>query len=561
MRDVAHIQYMPLDFRGLFDARVPQSLVDCIADLLRWNPAARLTSEQCIDHPYFHETIPHLQRTPPLPQIPFSSGQPPVVPPMERPAALDAPPRSLPPSHSHHTGARPAFANGETRVLPPPVATPENMNRIFLPPGHYRPDASAASALVNQLRELDLPTAELASYGTRQPVRAEETFGQRPAPQASYTEEPKRRQVSGTVYDGSVYEGSNPSIPHIQPQAQSTASFHQQQSPRQEPVHAQSRSSLHHQYTHTTPQQSPSQSNRDSLPSHVTAYVQQQQQQMALSPPQESYAPPPIEQSPVDARPPQPTIGKKKKWGLSSVFGGGDKSASSTSIVGSTSNLLSASTLKRTQSGQHSSDRSPIEAALPPLSDDPKKAKKEAAARAKELAMAQREATARAQQERARAVMQKRNQIVGDRVEGRSKVDLEYGRGDSTGLPTASAPANQSTASLHGRQQPQQQYAASSSRLAPVSTNMGATASTPNFPTQRTYASMPPSASLSSIRSLDSGQSQSTTNQLSAETLSKYDTGSRSKARRRENDYDHSESDHASLRNRSVLSIGTVDSE
>ena len=556
---------MPLDFRKLFDARVPQSLVDCIADLLRWNPAARLTSEQCIDHPYFHETIPHLQRTPPLTQIPFSSGQPPVVPPMERPAPLDAPPRSVPPSHSHHTGARPAFANGETRVLPPPVATPENMNRIFLPPGHYRPDASAASALVNQLRELDLPTAELASYGTRQPVRAEETFGQRPAPHAPYLEEPKRRQPSGSVYDGSVYEGSNPSIPHIQPQTQSTSSFHQQQqqSPRHEPPHAQSRSSLHQHYTHTTPQQSPSQqSNRDSLPPHVTAFVQQQQQQMAMSPPQESYIPPPIEQSPVDARPPQPTIGKKKKWGLSSVFGGGDKSASSTSIVGSTSNLLSASTLKRTQSGQHTSDRSASDTALPPLSDDPKKAKKEAAARAKELAMAQREATARAQQERARAVMQKRNQIVGDRVQGRSKVDLEYGRGDSAGIPDARNAANQSAASLHvHQQQQQQQYASSSSRLAPLSSNMGATASTPNFPTQRTYASMPPSASLSSIRSLDSGQSHSTTNQLSAETLSKYDTGSRSKARRRENDYDHSDSDHASLRNRSVLSIGTVDSE
>lgn len=513
---------------------------------MRWNPAARLTSEQCIDHPYFHETIPHLQRTPPLPRIPFSQGQPPVVPQMERPAALDAPPRSVPPSHSHHSGSRPAFANGDTRVLPPPVATPENMNRIFLPPGHYRPDASAASALVNQLRELDLPTAELASYGTRQPARADETFG-RPAPRAQYLEEPQRRHPSGTVYEGSAHGGSNPSIQHVQsPHGHSTASFHQ---------HQQS-TPPHHHAPHSD------HSNRSSLPPHVTAYVQQQQQ-MVLDTPPEAYAAPPIEQSAGDARPP-PAIGKKKKWGLSSVFGGGDKSSSTANIAASSPNLLSATTLKRTQSGQHTSDRSPVDATPPPISDDPKKAKKEAAARAKELAMAQREATARAQQERARAVMQKRNQIVGDRVHGKSKANLEFGRATSgTSGPTsdpggAIEQAGRSAASLHGR------YAASgsSSRLAPgpAGANMGATASTPNFPTQRTYASMPPSASLSSIRSLDSGQSHGT-NQLSAETLSRYDDGSRSKARRRNDDYDHSESDHASLFNRSVLSIGTVDSE
>jgi meiosis induction protein kinase IME2/SME1 len=469
---------------------------------------------------------------------------------MERPAALDAPPRSVPPSHSHHTGSRPAF-NGETRVLPPPVATPENMNRIFLPPGHYRPDASAASALVNQVRELDLPTAELASYGTRQPAPAVEKFEQRQAPRSQYLEEPQRRHASGSHYDGSVYEGSNPSIQHIQsqsPHGHSTASFHQH----------------HTQVPHHSSQQD-RHSERTSLPPHVTAYVQQQQQ-MVLDTPQEAYAPPPIEPTPNVSAPPPPTIGKKKKWGLSSVFGGGDKSSSTASIAASSANLLSVTTLKRTQSGQHTSDRSPVDATPPPLSDDPKKAKKEAAARAKELAMAQREATARAQQERARAVMQKRNQIVGDRVHGKSKANLEFGRATSgTSGPTpdpggANEQAAMSAASLQGR------YAApsgSSSRLAPgpSGANMGATASTPNFPTQRTYASMPPSASLSSIRSLDSGQSQSGGVQLSAETLSRYDGESRSKARKRTGDYDHSESDHASLRNRSVLSIGTVDSE
>jgi meiosis induction protein kinase IME2/SME1 len=278
----------------------------------------------------------------------------------------------------------------------------------------------------------------------------------------------------------------------------------------------------------------------------------------------EMYMPPPIEPTPDASRTGVPTIGKKKKWGLSSVFGGGDKST--TSLAQSTNNLLSTTSLKRTQSGQQTSERlSPAsEAPLPPLSDDPKKAKKEAAQRAKELEMAKREAAARAQKERARAVMQKRNQLVGDRSQSKTRSEIEFGMGDNVNSGPKPSPhgalgsAAQSAASLHNRHAP-----ASSSRLAPSGTIMSATASTPNFPSaQRTYASMPPSASLSSIRSLDSGQShQSGYDPLSADKLAAYDPSSRSKARRRNDDYDHSESDRVSLQSRSVLTIGTIDSE
>ncbi|KAF7339477.1 hypothetical protein MSAN_02162000 [Mycena sanguinolenta] len=37
---------------------VPVSLVHCIRDLLKYDPAARLTSRQCLDHPYLRETLP-----------------------------------------------------------------------------------------------------------------------------------------------------------------------------------------------------------------------------------------------------------------------------------------------------------------------------------------------------------------------------------------------------------------------------------------------------------------------------------------------------------------------
>ncbi|KAJ7808627.1 kinase-like domain-containing protein [Mycena leptocephala] len=37
---------------------VPVSLVHCIRDLLKYEPGARLTSRQCLDHPYLRETTP-----------------------------------------------------------------------------------------------------------------------------------------------------------------------------------------------------------------------------------------------------------------------------------------------------------------------------------------------------------------------------------------------------------------------------------------------------------------------------------------------------------------------
>lgn len=170
-------------FRSLFNDSVPQSLVDCIADLLRYNPKYRMTAAQCIDHPYFHETLPHLQQTLPLPRIPFSAGQPPphAIPrptlstvPMPPPPDVSVPARKLPPSHAHTPReARPAFANGDIRTLPPPMGTPDSQassQRAFFPQ-HIPPHVSSSS-LVHQLRELDLPTDDLGSYGQRPPEAA-----------------------------------------------------------------------------------------------------------------------------------------------------------------------------------------------------------------------------------------------------------------------------------------------------------------------------------------------------------------------------------------------------
>ncbi|KAH9486941.1 putative serine/threonine-protein kinase [Psilocybe cubensis] len=48
----------PKDFYALFAETVPRSLIDCIRDLLRYDPDKRLTSRQCLEHRYLFETIP-----------------------------------------------------------------------------------------------------------------------------------------------------------------------------------------------------------------------------------------------------------------------------------------------------------------------------------------------------------------------------------------------------------------------------------------------------------------------------------------------------------------------
>ncbi|KAI0076099.1 Pkinase-domain-containing protein [Panus rudis PR-1116 ss-1] len=99
----------PKNIYALFDRTVPVKLVDCIADLLKYDPDARLTSAQCMEHPYLLETAP-LNRPPPPPtQVAFT--------PQHRPhrngngvsstSLPSVPARDVPPSHSH-AGVNPA---------------------------------------------------------------------------------------------------------------------------------------------------------------------------------------------------------------------------------------------------------------------------------------------------------------------------------------------------------------------------------------------------------------------------------------------------------------------
>ncbi|WVR06050.1 hypothetical protein IAU60_003078 [Kwoniella sp. DSM 27419] len=539
----------PVPFRSLFAETVPESLVDCIRDLLLYNPKYRMTAAQCVDHPYFHETLPHLQRTPPLPRIPFAQGQP--APGAIRSAPLElaaaaAAPRQVPPSHAHTPHEhRPAFADGDMRTLPPPMGTPDSGSpggsRVMFPHHPHmqahRMDPRAyheASALVHQLRELDLPTDDLASYGIRPPPSPGA-----PSREPSYllspvqTIDPRSRSQQwasevalsthpatgpqSTLYDGSVFEGS-------QNAANSSPSFVNY-----------SNSSVNDQVTNQyIVQPKP----------HVTAYVQQQQRYAEETPRQAASPqmpmPPPIEPTIGAARAEKLAVtGKKKKWGLSSVFGGADKSTTELHTVSEAG--YAGSSLKRTQSG----NRPPERAQLSPVITDPKKAKKEAEKAAKEYEKAKREAAANLQKERARAVLQKRSQLIEARNQTHTKTELEFASANVND-PAMSAPKNP-------LRQASGMVSASTTMV-----NKGLPGSSLDL---REYAGGPGSTSLASVRSHESGQSGRSG--LSAAALKAYDEShgvGRHKARRRDDDDDHSMSSFGqhSLMSRSVLTVGTT---
>jgi meiosis induction protein kinase IME2/SME1 len=46
-------QINPKDIFSLFKPTTPTSLIECISDLLKYDPELRLTSQQCLQHPYF----------------------------------------------------------------------------------------------------------------------------------------------------------------------------------------------------------------------------------------------------------------------------------------------------------------------------------------------------------------------------------------------------------------------------------------------------------------------------------------------------------------------------
>ncbi|KAI0963595.1 hypothetical protein AcW1_000630 [Taiwanofungus camphoratus] len=97
----------PKNIYSLFDRSVPVKLIECISDLLKYDPDVRLTSRQCLEHPYLLETTPLNNPPGPPSQLNQTSVTAPSV---NSKQALrngfttslhSVSPRHLPPSHSH----------------------------------------------------------------------------------------------------------------------------------------------------------------------------------------------------------------------------------------------------------------------------------------------------------------------------------------------------------------------------------------------------------------------------------------------------------------------------
>ncbi|KAJ8083989.1 Serine/threonine protein kinase [Marasmius tenuissimus] len=114
----------PRDIHELFDRSVPLALVHCIRDLLKYDPDARLTSTQCLHHPYLVESLP--RNNIPLPSGVRISTSLPYVSTTNRNNVLHSPsttlgslsPRSVPPSHSHHSPIPNAASTHRTAFYP-----------------------------------------------------------------------------------------------------------------------------------------------------------------------------------------------------------------------------------------------------------------------------------------------------------------------------------------------------------------------------------------------------------------------------------------------------------
>jgi serine/threonine protein kinase len=126
---LTYSQIQPKSIHALFDRSVPLKLVECITDLLKYDPDTRLTARQCLDHPYLAETM--LKNNPP---IPISS--PPPLQSRPFPRASQQQPASLTPNppepYPLPTPNPLPFRNHRPISTPPPLtALPSTHHQII----------------------------------------------------------------------------------------------------------------------------------------------------------------------------------------------------------------------------------------------------------------------------------------------------------------------------------------------------------------------------------------------------------------------------------------------
>jgi meiosis induction protein kinase IME2/SME1 len=368
----------PIDFSSLFDLRiVPLQLVDCIFLLLRFDPKLRISTQQCLQHPYFHDIAARLHPLPTLPQ--------PVLPPtptsinqvhgssypISNPVAMISPPhsaqhghldsmtgRSVPPSHSHGTPApAPEYAHSTYSYRSRSSTASSHHSAAALAGipvyGPHAPGTASTShsdpydAARRQSVPLSVFSGDQQHPSWPSPPPGHH-FAAGPLPVPAFRQ-PRLSTAVSTFYDGSIFEGIAPT------REASIMSFNMYGGGRQEPTAA-------------------------------SAYAQQYRQAPAGPGPART-----VYDDDVSVRH-QPYASTSSRL---------PSSQSMPTLPGS-------SHLKRTPSERSQAD---VPAAAPLAPKDAKKAKKEADKAKKEAEKAQREAQQQAMRDRARRVTSKRNDL------------------------------------------------------------------------------------------------------------------------------------------------------
>lgn len=347
-------QCPPRDIYSYFDPSVPRKLVDCISDLLKYDPDVRLTSRQCLEHPYLIEALPgnvppmppalHSQTLPSTPSKSVSNGIHHITP--------STSPRHIPPSHSHPS------------IPKSPYHLPSSLH-----PSHI-PDASSSHR-----------SAFVPSFIT------------------STTHTPNSHKTSEYLHSSDIQEEAR---------AQGGASFgwvgHARSDSDQMEVSSPQAEGPHDGYHSGHPmdvQSSPS------VPEYRT------RRRVEPDHPMPTHDSTPQTQSVKLSSKLHFSIGRKhSKWGLS-MFGHGEKvHQQSLPPVDEVPGSNSTPSLKRTQS---TSSDSPSLAEMQPINGasrkDAKAIKKEAERQLREAEKQRRAMAERTQREQARAVMHKRSQM------------------------------------------------------------------------------------------------------------------------------------------------------
>jgi meiosis induction protein kinase IME2/SME1 len=504
------------------------------------------------------------------------------------------PTRSAPPpaiSSNSPAYEKPAFSMGSEsiRTLPPPVASPHTMshNRSYHPsperPSRYNSPVGAsnststsqtllpslshnngASALVESLRELDLPTADLSTYGHRSLSPGQ--HNKRPAPVPHQHGERRSSDLVAlqsmslaTPEHGSQSSLNQSNSGHnTYPQAPPAAPTYQRS---YLPPHMSTPTALMSGQTPRTPGSFDLYHHRGSgesllPPAEETDVDMQDVSEPLPMAPSNKFIPHPYQPQPP-REPPQQAVnsrlgdlaatGKKKKWGLSSVFGVGGNSHNESKAdhgpppaANIASSALNNASLKRPQSEVASADRSAVtQVNLNPGMDSKKNRKeldKQAKEQEKQLQAARRKAMEDAQKERARAVLAKRTQLVETRrVNGTQTNEIEWNTELSTIDSASMRTSNTSNTSIPAGHKSQSQQELMS-RASSTPSNIG------NLPSTST-PDLIPNQDLERRHREDSNPD-----------------AYRSKSRKMSAGDDHSLSGQA-YRNTSSLTVGTTDSE